>query len=44
LRQLSGLSYEQRMTVLDQAYQRLAGNRPEPATTEWMAFAVRRGE
>jgi ubiquinone/menaquinone biosynthesis C-methylase UbiE len=44
LRQLSGLSYEQRMTVLDQAYQRLADNRPEPATTEWMAFAVQRGE
>jgi hypothetical protein len=43
VRTLSGLSYEQRMTVLDQAYQRLSGNLPEPASTEWMAFTARRG-
>ncbi len=44
LRPLGGLSYEQRKNVLDEAYQRLTDSRPEPATTEWMAFTARRGE
>jgi hypothetical protein len=34
----SRLSYEQRMAVLSQAYECLADSRPEPATTEWIAF------
>ena len=32
------------MVVLDQAYQRLADSRPEPAITEWMAFTAVVGE
>lgn len=34
------LPYDQRMAMLDQAYQRLAADRPNPATTQWVAFAV----
>jgi ubiquinone/menaquinone biosynthesis C-methylase UbiE len=37
-RRFDGLSYEQRMAVLDQAYQSLADSPPEPATTAWIAF------
>jgi SAM-dependent methyltransferase len=39
-RLFSGLQYEQRMAVLDQAYQRLAADHPDPVATEWIAFAA----
>jgi ubiquinone/menaquinone biosynthesis C-methylase UbiE len=41
LGQFGGLSYEQRMSALGQAYDCLAGTHPEPVvTTRWVAFAA----
>jgi ubiquinone/menaquinone biosynthesis C-methylase UbiE len=34
------LPYEQRMAVLNEAYQRLAADRPRPVTTQWVIFTA----
>jgi hypothetical protein len=39
-RLFGSLPYEQRMTVLDQAYQRLAAHHPDRAAAEWVAFVA----
>jgi ubiquinone/menaquinone biosynthesis C-methylase UbiE len=38
------LSYEQRMAILRQAYQRLAADHADPVTVEWVAFAATAAE
>ncbi len=44
LRSFGDLSYKDRMTVLDLAYQRLTETMPEPVNTEWMVFTAVRAE
>jgi ubiquinone/menaquinone biosynthesis C-methylase UbiE len=41
-RLFENLPYEQRMAILDQAYQRLGADHPDPVATEWVAFAALR--